>query len=102
MELKEKLIEQARKATENSVAEIAVGCSLLTDDNIIFSGCQIDTYTAPLVTILKAMSEGYTRFSAICLWSAKSEPKIDRHAQELLTAFTQNLDTKVFIASGER
>ena len=69
----------------------------MTDDNLIFTGCEIETYSAPLVTTLKAISEGYTKFNAICLWAAKTEPKLDEHAKELL-----NSNIKVILVHGDK
>lgn len=50
-----------------------VGASLLTADGKIFNGCNIEnasyslTMCAERTTIFKAISEGYRKFSAICV-----------------------------------
>ena len=82
-ELIMKLIDKAREASDNAYCpytNTAVGCALLTDDNVIFTGCNIEfrelssCASAGDVTVLKAISEAYTKFKAVCFFSAETMP----------------------------
>ena len=72
-----KLIERAQSSAGNAYCPYTnapVGCSLLVDDNIIFGGCNVENNVlscsacAGEVAVLKAISEGYTTFRAVCFW----------------------------------
>ena len=70
------LLAQAVKAAEMSYSKysgFSVGAALLTDDGVIFKGCNIEnasfslTNCAERTAVFKAVSEGYTKFSAIAI-----------------------------------
>ena len=70
------LINRAKKAQSYSQArysDFQVGAAILTDDNQIFTGCNIEsasyglTICAERVALTKALSEGYTRFKSIAI-----------------------------------
>ncbi|WP_028516692.1 cytidine deaminase [Ruminococcus flavefaciens] len=70
------LLAQAVKAAEMSYSKysgFSVGAALLTTDGVIFKGCNIEnasfslTNCAERTAIFKAVSEGYTSFSAIAI-----------------------------------
>ena len=70
------LIKQAKKAQSYSQArysDFQVGAAILTHDNQIFTGCNIEsasyslTICAERVALTKALSEGYTRFKSIAI-----------------------------------
>ena len=70
------LIKQAKKAQSYSQARYSnfrVGAAILTNDNQIFTGCNIEstsyglTICAERVALTKALSEGYTRFKSIAI-----------------------------------
>lgn len=74
-----KLIEEAKKARENSYCEysgFAVGAALLCSDGQIFTGCNIEnisyslTNCAERTAIFKAVSEGKKDFTAIAVVGA--------------------------------
>ena len=60
-------------------SEFQVGASLLTQKGDIFTGCNIEsssyglTICAERVALFKALSEGYTSFSALAIY-AKNKP----------------------------
>ncbi len=70
------LLAQAVKAAEMSYSKysgFSVGAALLTADGVIFKGCNIEnasfslTNCAERTAVFKAVSEGYTKFSAIAI-----------------------------------
>ncbi|NOQ98187.1 MAG: cytidine deaminase [Calditrichae bacterium] len=70
------LINRAKKAQSYSQArysDFQVGAAILTHDNQIFTGCNIEsasyglTICAERVALTKALSEGYTRFKSIAI-----------------------------------
>ena len=72
------LIKHAIKAQENSQSEYSkypVGCALLTNDNEIIYGCNIEsavypsTLCAERVAIYSALSQGMQNFKAIAIVS---------------------------------
>ena len=74
----EDLIKHAIKAQENSQSDYSkfpVGCALLTDDNKIIYGCNIEsavypsTLCAERVAIYSALSQGIEKFKAIAIVS---------------------------------
>jgi cytidine deaminase len=77
-----KLIEIATKAIKHSQAKYSnfrVGAALLTDDNKVFTGCNIEsssyglTICAERVALVKALSEGGTKFSTIVIYAEDAE-----------------------------
>lgn len=70
------LLELAKEAAENSYSKYSgfrVGAALLTEEGNVFKGCNIEngsyslTICAERTAIFKAVSEGYTKFSAIAI-----------------------------------
>ena len=70
------LLAQAVKAADMSYSKysgFSVGAALLTADGVIFKGCNIEnasfslTNCAERTAVFKAVSEGYTKFSAIAI-----------------------------------
>ncbi len=76
-----KLIEAARSAMGRAYAprsQYPVGSAVLTEDGTVFSGCNVEnasyggTICAERTALVKAVSEGHTRFRAMAVVSAKS------------------------------
>ena len=95
-ELINKLIGRAREAGGNAYCpytSVPVGCALLTEDNVIFCGCNIESRvlsasrSAGEVAALKAISEGYTRFAAVCFYSDSVMPYPDGSACQVISDF---------------
>ena len=79
--MKEKLINLAKKAMENSYSpysEFKVGAALLCKDGSIYTGCNIEnasftpTVCAERVAFFKAISEGKNEFSSIAVCGGKN------------------------------
>jgi len=96
-----KLIERAKESAEHAycpITNMPVGCSLLVDDNMIFGGCNIESSCnadAGEVAIFKAISQGYTKFRAICFWAENNMPYPSGKVRQLLTDFKSNLNIVV-------
>ena len=78
-----KLIEMARIAAEKAYANYSrfkVGAALLTDDGKIFTGCNVEnssyglTVCAERVAVFKAVSEGFSSFKAIVVYTKARPP----------------------------
>ena len=72
----EKLIKEARLAQNNSLAPYSkykVGAAVLTDDNTIISGCNVEsssfslTCCAERTALFSAVSKGYNKFKALAV-----------------------------------
>ena len=72
----EKLIDAARLAQNNSLAPYSkykVGAAVLTDDNTIISGCNVEsssfslTCCAERTALFSAVSKGYDKFKALAV-----------------------------------
>ena len=72
----EKLIKEARLAQENShspYSKYKVGAAVLTDDDTIISGCNIEsssyslTCCAERVAIYSAIAQGHSKFKALAV-----------------------------------
>ena len=83
--LPEDLIKYAVKGQSRAVAPYSnylVGAALLTDENSIILGCNIEskayptTLCAERVAIFSAISQGYTIFSALALIEATKKRRI--------------------------
>ena len=103
-ELIVKLIERAKNASENAYCpytNVPVGCSLLVDDNMIFGGCNVEngelssSVCAGEVAIYKAISEGCTKFLAICFWSKDRKPYPSGRIRQLLSEFNSKISIVV-------
>ena len=99
-ELVIKLIDRARGFSENAYCpytNVPVGCAVMTDDNIIFGGCNIEngvlgaSLCAGEVAIAKAISEGHTRFLAICFWSDGKIPYPSGNVRQILSEFSTDV-----------
>jgi cytidine deaminase len=100
-ELIMKLIERAKTASENAYCpytNVPIGCSLLVNDNMIFCGCNIEngvlssSTDAGTVSVLKAISEGYTKFLAICFWTQDKMPYPSGAVRQLLAEFSPSIN----------
>ncbi len=66
--------KEARRYAYAPYSNFAVGAALLTRDNIIFTGCNVEnaaygsTICAERVCLVKAVSEGYRDFTAIAIY----------------------------------
>lgn len=76
----EALLEQARLAAENAYApysDFPVGAALLAENGEIYRGVNVEnasfglTLCAERTAIVKAVSEGQTRFQAIAVWASR-------------------------------
>ena len=72
------LKKQAKKASSfaySPFSKVKVGCAVLTQNNKIFSGCNVEnisfggTICAERTAILKAVSEGFQEFSVLYLYT---------------------------------
>ncbi|MBD3225741.1 MAG: cytidine deaminase [Caldithrix sp.] len=75
---KERLIgaaKQARKFSQAKYSRFKVGAALLTNDNTIITGCNVEsssyglTICAERVALTKALSEGYNQFTSITIFA---------------------------------
>ena len=99
-----KLIERAKTSADNAYCPYTnqpIGCSLLTSDNVIFGGCNIESNdlscsaAAGEVAVLKAISEGYTSFKAICFYAETQMPYPSGKARQLLAEFNPMISVVV-------
>ncbi len=77
-----KLIEDAKLSLKNAQARYSnfrVGAALQTEDNKVFTGCNIEsssyslTICAERVALVKALSEGHTKFSTIAIYAERTD-----------------------------
>jgi len=77
------LIEQARQVQKNAYSPYSkfnVGAALLTKNGKIFTGCNVENVSyglsmcAERATLFKAISEGYTEFTAIAISTSSKKP----------------------------
>jgi cytidine deaminase len=82
-EMIRELVETAKKTREFAYApysNILVGAALLTEDGLIFSGCNVEnsnyagTICAERTAVVKAVSEGYRNFRAIAIIADRPVP----------------------------
>jgi len=101
-QLIDKLIEEAKLGAENAYCPMsgtAEGVALLTGDNVIlrssnFEGGLMITGAGELA-IMKAFSEGFNNFYAICYWSEKILPIPRGRDLLLLSEFCPQVDIVV-------
>jgi len=109
-----KLVEIAVKAIKHSQAKYSnfrVGAALLTEDNQVFTGCNIEsssyslTICAERVALVKALSEGVTKFSSIVVYAEDAEfctpcgacrQLLFDYAQDLKVILTNGTDHKTY------
>ena len=101
-ELINKLIDKAREASGNAYCpytNMAVGCALISEDNVIFTGCNVEfgggANSAGQVAILKAVSDGHIKFKAICFYSAETMPFPNGGVREVLGELNPMVDVIV-------
>lgn len=79
----QELIEAARRTRERAYVPYSgfkVGAAVMTDDGVIYSGCNIEnasyglTNCAERTAIFKAVSDGYTSFTAIAIVADTTQP----------------------------
>lgn len=82
-DLRSKLLLAAKKARRRAYApysEFRVGAAVLTDDNKIFSGCNIEngsfgaTICAERVAVFKAVSENHPKIRAVAVVAESPDP----------------------------
>ncbi|MDR0384344.1 MAG: cytidine deaminase [Christensenellaceae bacterium] len=98
----EQLIQTAKKYADNSYcpySALPIGASILCGDDTIFGGCNIECcdYSAPSLSagdtvIAKAISEGYNRLLAICIYNDKNLIYPNAGTRQMLYEFNSNID----------
>jgi cytidine deaminase len=83
MTTKTQLLDASINVLKNSYcpySQFMVGAALLTTDDIIFSGCNVENVSfglsmcAERIALFKAISEGYQKFDAIAIASNTDKP----------------------------
>lgn len=106
------LIYKAEEAMQKAVVPYSgfkVGAALLTEDGQIFSGCNIEnpslmlSVCAERVALLKALSEGHSRFSAMAIVSGDGRYCFPcGSCRQLLGEFAPGLDIYLRSLSGTK
>lgn len=100
----EKLLELALDARKNAYVPYsgyAVGAALLTEDGKVFAGCNIEnaaygnTLCAERTALVKAVSEGYRKFTKIAIASSGSAPYPCGACRQSLYEFAPGLEVLV-------
>ncbi|XP_070757971.1 cytidine deaminase b [Enoplosus armatus] len=102
-EAEEKLIHQSQEAKKQAYcpySKFRVGAALLTTDNRVFTGCNVENacynlgVCAERNAISKAVSEGYRRFRAIAIASDLTDQFISPcgGCRQFMREFGSNLD----------
>lgn len=83
-DIRNKLLEVAKKARENAYApyskDFKVGAAVLTEDGSVFGGCNIEnssfgvTMCAERVAVFKAICEGHRRIKAVAIVADSPHP----------------------------
>ncbi len=82
-EVKDKLIAKAREVRKNAYvpySKFPIGAAILTEDNKVFTGCNIEnaayglTNCAERTAIYKAIATGYRKFKAIAIIADTEKP----------------------------
>ena len=77
------LVQRAQQAREYAVADLSgysVGAALQSESGEVFTGCNVEnivlaeTVCAEKVALLKAISQGQTRFEAVAVFTVSSPP----------------------------
>lgn len=109
--IKNKLIVKAKEAREkayNPYSNFAVGAALLTEDNKIFTGCNIEnvsyglTVCAERTAIFNAVTAGYTEFKALAVVADTPQPISPCGAcRQVLAEFADNIKVIMLNMSGD-
>lgn len=104
-----KLINLAKQTSNNAYAPYSnfrVGAALLTSNGKIFTGANVEnasyglTVCAERIAVFKAVSEGYTKFQAIAIYTNTNDFTMPCGAcRQVLYEFSPNL--KVIISNRE-
>ena len=108
-ELIQSLIKNAREASENAYcpnSNVAEGACLLTNDNMVFNGCNIEnsslacSMSATEAAVANAVVNGKTNFSVLCLYSEKEWPVPDGRSVQILSEFNHSANVIIANADG--
>ncbi len=104
-----KLINMAKQTSNNAYAPYSnfrVGAALLTSNDKIFTGANVEnasyslTVCAERIAVFKAVSEGYTKFQAIAIYTNTNDFTMPCGAcRQVLYEFSPNI--KVIISNRE-
>jgi cytidine deaminase len=96
------LITTAKKTRENAYAKFSnfkVGAALLTNDDKIFTGCNVENSSyglaicAERTAVFKAVSEGCTKFKALAVYTDANPPATPCGAcRQVLYEFNPDLE----------
>jgi cytidine deaminase len=108
----ETLIEEARRVRDNAYAKFSgfeVGAALLTDDDHVITGCNVEnssfslTICAERAAVFKAVSEGQTGFKAIVVYSSSVPPARPCGAcRQVLYQFNPDMEVLCVNTKGDR
>ncbi len=108
----EKLIDAAKNVRQNAYAKFSgfeVGAALLTKNGSIITGCNVEnssfslTICAERAAVFKAVSEGYTEFKAIVVFSQSSPPARPCGAcRQVLFQFSPDMEVLCANTEGDR
>ncbi len=111
-DLEEQLVAAAIAAREQAYApysKFRVGAALLTEDGTIFGGCNVENVTYGMTTcaeqtaILKAVSEGFQRFSRIAVCTDKDPPATPCGlCRQMLAEFSDDIGIILVNPNGKR
>lgn len=102
------LLEKAREARKYAhvpYSNFAVGAALLTRENKVFTGCNIEnaayssTICAERVCIFKAVSEGYKDYVALAVYAGPDLITPCGECRQVLSEFGR--DIKIIMGKGE-
>ena len=106
----EELLKKAKDATKHSYAPYSnfhVGAAILTRDNNIYTGTNIEnasyglTICAERVAVFKAVSNGEREFKAIVIYAEGEMPYPCGACRQVLAEF-DNGDMEVIVTNGEK
>lgn len=98
------LIERAYEARKNSYSpysHYAVGAALEAEDGTVFGGCNVENaaygngYCAERTALVKAVSEGYRKFTKIAVVGAGSAPYPCGACRQSLWEFAPELEVLI-------
>jgi cytidine deaminase len=106
--VKDTLLAEAQRAREHAYvpySRFPVGAALLTDDGVVFRGCNVEnasyglTNCAERTALFKAISEGKRRFVALAVIADTSGPVAPCGACRQVMAELCPPDMKVYLAN---